>query len=73
MITKNGKTYLTISDVADKLGVTAKTVREYIRKKLIPKPPKMDYGLRTISYFSPEYIEDAKKRLDRAKKQQKEE
>lgn len=67
MITKNGKTYLTLTDLAAELQVTPKTVREYIRKKYIPKPQQMEYGLRTISYISREYIEDAKKKLGQLK------
>lgn len=65
MIRQNGKNYPTISDAAEELGVTPKTVREYIEKGIIPKPPELDYGIRTLLYFPPEYMRKAKGSLDK--------
>lgn len=73
-VTTNGNTYRTISDGARELGVSAKTVRDWINKGIIDEPPLIEYGVRTIQHFPPEYIKKAltqlkdyreRKRLDR--------
>lgn len=64
MITVGGRKYHTIVDAAAKFGVSAKTVRSYIVKGVIPAPPTVNYGVRIIRHFPPEYIARAKKMLD---------
>lgn len=64
MIVVKGKTYLTTMDAALELGVSTKTVRTYIRKGIIPQPPTIKYGIRTLKHFPPEYIKRAKKYLE---------
>ncbi len=64
MIVVKGTTYLTTMDAASELGVSTKTIRSYIRKGIIPPPPQIRYGVRTIKYFPPEYIASAKARLE---------
>ena len=64
MITVGGRKYHTIVDAADKFGVSAKTVRSYIVKGVIPVPPTVNYGVRMIRHFPPEYIAKAKKMLE---------
>lgn len=68
---KIGKTtYTTISDVTEELGgVSTKTIREWIEKKIIPEPPKISWGVREILHFSREYVEEAKVCLDRYREQ----
>jgi hypothetical protein len=64
MILKDGKTYKTIAEAAKELGgVSAKTVREWIAKRIVEEPPTFEHGVRTIAYFPPEYITKAKERL----------
>ena len=64
MILKDGKTYRTIAEAAKELGgASAKTVREWISKRIIDEPPVFEHGIRTIAYFPPEYIVRAKERL----------
>ena len=64
MILKDGKTYRTIAEAAKELGgVSAKTVREWISKKIIEEPPVFEHGIRTMAHFPPEYIARAKERL----------
>ena len=66
MITVDGKTYPTIEDAAKKLGnVSAKTVRAYIANGIIPEPPTIDWGLRTIAIFPSDYIRRAKDAIKR--------
>lgn len=65
MITKNGNIYPTITDAAKEFGVSNKTVREWIEKGIIAEPPKVDYGVRLITYFPPKYIEKAKLQIQR--------
>jgi hypothetical protein len=59
VIVIHGQTYLTIVDAAQMIGVSAKTVREYIAKGIIPEPPVVRYGIRLIKHFPQGYMEDA--------------
>jgi len=68
MIRQNGKDYLTISDAAKELGVAPKTVREYIAKGIIPQPPQIDYGIRTMLHFPPDFMRRAKSSLEKHRK-----
>jgi hypothetical protein len=63
MIIISGQTYSTIIDAAGELGVSAKTIRDYIVKKIIPEPPIIQFGIRTVKHFPPAYMEAARKRL----------
>ena len=64
MITVGGRIYNTIVDAAVKFGVSAKTVRSYIVKGVILAPPTVNFGVRIVRHFPPEYIARAKKMLD---------
>jgi predicted site-specific integrase-resolvase len=64
MIIIKGKAYYTITDAAQNLGVSAKTIREYIKRGIIPEPPEINYGLRIVKHFPSEYIKKAKMRLE---------
>ena len=59
MIIIKGKTYNTTIDAARVLGVSAKTVRDYIKRVIISVPPEIRYGLRTIKHFPDEYLKKA--------------
>ncbi len=65
MIIISGQTYSTIIDAAGELGVSAKTVREYIVKKIIPEPPIIQFGIRTVKHFPADYMEAARKHLEK--------
>lgn len=67
-ITVNQNTYSTIADAARQLGVSAKTVRDWIKKRIIDEPPLIEYGVRTVQYFPPDYIHKAKSQLDHYRK-----
>lgn len=58
---KNDKT---LSDAAKHLGVSPKTVRGWIKKRIIPEPPKKNYGIRKIDIFTEKYLEQASKLVD---------
>ena len=64
MIIVKGKTYYTIVDASERLGVSAKTIRDYIQKGIIPEPPEIKYGVRILRHFPLEYIDLAKNHLD---------
>ena len=64
MLIIEGETYFTITDAAKTFGVSAKTVRSYISNGIIPDPPEVRYGLRTLKHFPANYMEEAKKLLD---------
>ena len=59
MLRINGKNYLTIADLAESLGVSPKTARDYINKGIVPKPSKKAYGTRKVDVFSEENIKNA--------------
>lgn len=64
MIIIKGKMYFTIVDAAERLGVSTKTIRDYIHKGIIPEPPEIKYGIRILKHFPLEYIELAKLHLE---------
>jgi DNA-binding transcriptional MerR regulator len=59
------KGHKTIGDAANELGVSPKTIRDWIEKDFIPEPPVVEYGIRTIQYFTDEYLEKAKEEIKR--------
>jgi DNA-binding transcriptional MerR regulator len=63
MIRIDGRSYSTIADAAKEFRVSQKTVRGWIDRGIIEAPPTVEYGLRTIQFFPPEYIELAHQRL----------
>ncbi|MEW6334492.1 MAG: MerR family DNA-binding transcriptional regulator [Thermodesulfobacteriota bacterium] len=65
MIIFNGQTYFTIIDAAAELGVSAKTIRQYIAKGIIPEPPVLQFGIRQVKHFPKTYMDTAKERLKR--------
>ena len=65
MIIISGQTYSTIVDAARELGVSAKTIRQYIAKKIIPAPPVIQFGNRKVKHFSRSYLTAAKKQLQK--------
>jgi DNA-binding transcriptional MerR regulator len=60
MIITRGRKYQTTIDAAKALGVSTKTIREYINKGIIPPPPLVNYGVRLIRSFTPKYISAAR-------------
>ena len=64
MVIIGGKTYYTIADAAKAFSVSAKTVRNYIDNGIIPNPPEVQYGLRTLKHFPSDYMEGARKLLN---------
>lgn len=67
----NGQRYPTVSDAASELGVTVKTVREWVNTGLIPAPPTVSRGTQEIDYFPPEYISDARRILELRRKERR--
>lgn len=65
MIITSGQAYSTIIDAAAELGVSAKTIRKYIEKKIIPEPPLIQFGIRTVKHFPPDYIIVARSHLEK--------
>jgi hypothetical protein len=63
LIIISGQTYFTIIDAAGELGVSVKTIRQYIVKGIIPEPPVIQFGIRTVKHFPTKYMNIAKKQL----------
>lgn len=63
MIKSDGEQHLTISDAAARFGVTVKTVRDWIIRGIIPRPPVVEHGLREIQVFPEMYIVKAKETI----------
>jgi DNA-binding transcriptional MerR regulator len=70
MVIIEGKAYYTTSDAAKALGVSAKTIRSYIEKGIIPEPPEIQSGLRTFKCFPQDYLGQAKKILENYRRKQ---
>lgn len=64
MITVDGVGYNTIKDAADYLKVSQKTVRIWIKRRIIAAPPEVAYGTRLISVFPEAYLVRAKASVD---------
>ncbi|MBA4395885.1 MAG: hypothetical protein C0394_00625 [Syntrophus sp. (in: bacteria)] len=64
MIIINSQSINTIADAAKSLNVSAKTIKTYIQKGIIPRPDEIQYGIRTIQHYSEEYLENAHKTLE---------
>jgi DNA-binding transcriptional MerR regulator len=65
MIIISGQTYSTIVDAARELDVSAKTIRQYITKKIIPEPPVIQFGNRQVKHFPKDYLAAAIKQLQK--------
>jgi len=63
MIIIKGQSYPTIAEASNEIGVSAKTVRQYIARKIISEPPVIEYGNRSVKYFPADYMALAKKML----------
>jgi hypothetical protein len=63
MIITKGKAYYAIIDASARMGVSTQTIKDYIRKEIIPQPPIIKYGLRKLQYFSTKYTNLAQHRL----------
>ena len=64
MIIVKGKMHYTIVDAAERLGVSAKTIRDYIQRGIIPEPPEIKYGVRILKHFPIDYMDLAKVQLE---------
>ena len=72
MIIVRGKIHYTIADAAKRLGISAKTIRDYIHKGIITKPPEITYGVRILKHFPLEYLELAKLHVENYRNNKKE-
>ncbi len=63
MIIVRGEPLTTSIDAARQLGVSTKTLRQYIQKGIIPPPPEVNFGVRLLRHFPPEYMREAKEAL----------
>ena len=63
MIIIRGEPYATTVDAALDLGVSTKTLIQYIHKGIIPPPPEINYGVRSLKHFPPDYMKLAKEKL----------
>lgn len=60
MKTKNGQVFRTIVDAASDLGISADTLRRYIRNGTLPRPPVEFFGQTGVKVFPEEYMQRAK-------------
>jgi predicted site-specific integrase-resolvase len=64
LISKNGKTYNTIADAAQSLGVSRKSLRRYIDEGIVSRPERIPHGKQHIEVFAENYLKKAGKELD---------
>lgn len=62
-IVAGGKTYRTMKEAAPEFGVSAKQVYEWIKAGLIPEPPFVWKGRKTVMVFPPDYMVRAQRAL----------
>lgn len=62
---KNGTEHNTVVDAAQHLGLSASTLRRYIRNGTFPSPPKEFFGSVGYSVFPADYLAEAAKKLKR--------
>jgi predicted DNA-binding transcriptional regulator AlpA len=58
-----GKTYLTITEVSHKFGVSPKTVYRWINSGVVLPPPRIKQGYRSTIYVTDDWIADTMERL----------
>lgn len=63
MVIISGQPYSTIIDAAKEFDVSAKTIRQYIANKIIPEPPVIQFGNRTVKHFPKDYMAAARREL----------
>ena len=66
----NGNSYLTLEEAAHELGVSSRTLRTWIDKNVVTKPPELEHGLRTFYAFTPEWVGVARKEIAARRKRQ---
>ena len=69
MISIDGKSHKTIKDAAAFLKVSEKTVRVWIDKGILPKPPEVAYGTRSVPVFSDAYLRAAARSIKRTREE----
>ena len=63
MIIIRGEPYATTVDAAMELGVSTKTLIQYIHKGIIPPPPEINYGVRLLKHFPADYMQLVREKL----------
>jgi hypothetical protein len=71
MISIGDKPYRTIEDAAKEFKVSSKTVGEWIKRGIIDRPPEIEYGVRSVRFFTAEYLSKAKADVRRYRNNQK--
>lgn len=65
LLTMNGECYLTLTDAANRLGVSTKAVTGYLARGILPPPPTVQWGARIVNVYPESYLTDARERLAR--------
>ena len=60
-----------MSDAASYFGVAVKTIRDWVNKGIISKPPQIEYGAGFLDIYPDEYIEKAKLELEKYRNNKK--
>ena len=58
-----GVSYPTITDAAERLGVSVSTIRRYIDRGTLDRPEVVAYGMSKLHVFSEEWIKKAKEQI----------
>ncbi len=65
----DGKTYLTLDEAAHRLGVSSRTVKNWLNRSVVPKPPRASQGLRTFFCFTDEWLAEARRAIEAYRRQ----
>ncbi len=63
MIRVGGKSHPTLQDAAEHFHVSTRTVRGWIDTGVLPEPPTVEWGTRTIEVFPADYLSKADRAL----------
>lgn len=70
MLKIKGENYNTVSDAAAYFGVSIKTIKDWQKKGIIPKPPRKNYGIRVVEVYPDDYLKEAEKAIRTYRKKQ---
>ena len=66
-----GEEWPTVSDAAEELKVSPKTIDNWIAKGVLPQPPTVERGLGEIRVFPSSYMKKAKRALERNREERR--
>jgi hypothetical protein len=67
----NGKNYLTLEEAAHALGVSSRTLKTWLDRKVVSHPKQVSHGLRTYFGFTETWITNARNEVAQHRERRK--